>query len=142
MKKIKLSINALYLFILSLILLPGTISAAPAVNKDCPSYPASETLKNLLGNFTGTGADKGLGSIRCFVFEITKLALGFAGILAIIMILWGAFLYVTSYGEDTKIETAKKTVLWSATGLVVLALAYTIVNIFLNEIGAYPEPVK
>jgi len=134
MKKIKEKIAALYLLILSLILLPSTVSAAPSVEAGCPVRPMSTTLKNLLGNFTGTDPSKGLGEIRCFIFEITKLALSFAGIIAVIMLLWGAFLYVTSYGEDAKIETAKKTVLWSIIGLVVLALAYTILNVFLNEI--------
>lgn len=134
MKKIKQKIAAFYLLILSLIFLPLIASAAPPVNQGCPYYSASTTLKNLLNYFNGTDPNKGLGSVRCFVFEVTKLALSFAGILAVIMLLWGAFLYVTSYGEDTKIETAKKTVLWSIAGLVVLALAYTIVNVFLNEI--------
>ena len=135
MKKMRQKMTAFYLIIMSLVLLPSIASAAPTVNQGCPPSPMSTTLKNLLGtSFTGTDPDKGLGSIRCFVFEITKLALSFAGIIAVIMLLWGAFLYVTSYGEEAKIETAKKTVIWSIVGLIVLALAYTIINIFLKEI--------
>lgn len=136
MKKIKQKMTALYLLILSLILLPVTASAAPSVQEGCPTVNNFTTLKELLSDeyFNGAASSKGLGSVRCFVFEITKIALSFAGILAVIMLLYGAFLYTTSYGEDAKIETAKKTVLWSIIGLVVLALAYTIVNVFLNEI--------
>lgn len=136
MKTLKRKMTALYFLILSLILLPSTASAAPSVQEGCPQVNAFTSLKGLLSNenFNGTDPSKGLGSVRCFIFEITKIALTYAGIIAVIILLWGAFLYVTSYGDDAKIETAKKTVLWSIIGLVVLALAYTILNVFLNEI--------
>lgn len=149
MKKIQKWVTVLYFSFLSLMLLPFITSTAVAATEsptsgNCPKGNNFTTLKELLSNqnFNGTDPSKGLGSVRCFVFELTKIALTYASILAIIMILYGAFLYTTSYGEDAKIETAKKTLQWSIIGLVVLALAYVIVNVLLNEISAVPATTK
>jgi heme/copper-type cytochrome/quinol oxidase subunit 2 len=53
----------------------------------------------------------------------------FAGIIfiiGIIMMLYAAFLYMTSGGDDSKIEKAKKTLVWGIVGIIVALLAYGI----------------
>lgn len=53
----------------------------------------------------------------------------FAGIVAIVavaMILWAAFLYMTSAGDDNKITQAKKTLVWAIIGIIVALAAYGI----------------
>lgn len=61
--------------------------------------------------------------------------LGFAGAaLAVIMIIYGAFRYVTSNGDSGKIAAAKNTILYAVIGLVIVIAAYGIVNFVLGVI--------
>lgn len=62
--------------------------------------------------------------------------LGFAGgILAVIMIIYGAFRYVTSNGDASKIKSAKDTILYAVIGLVIVIAAYAIVNFVLGALS-------
>lgn len=89
---------------------------------------AASTLGKILKNFKGESATKDLGSIQSFVDQIVNLAIGFAGIIALVMFMYGAFTYVTSYGDESKIENAKKTLLWSILGLAVISTAWFLAN--------------
>ena len=79
------------------------------------------------------GADSvtniGFSNIIVIVNQIIRLALDLAGVVAFIMILYSVFLFATSYGEEGKIESAKKTLYWSIVGLAVVASGY-----FLTEL--------
>jgi hypothetical protein len=79
-----------------------------------------------LKNFGGTDAD--LSSVMGMIEWAIDLALSFAGILGIIMILYSGFLYVSSFGKEEQAETAKKTLLWSIIGTFVVILAKVIVD--------------
>jgi len=76
-----------------------------------------------------------LGQILGFVEGIIKFALDFAGILAVIMILYSAFRYVTAFGEESKAESAKKTLLWAIIGLAVISLSAIIKNLVQKELS-------
>jgi hypothetical protein len=91
------------------------------------------SLSEVLNNFRG--ADKNFGDIICFVEIVTKMLLDLAGILAAIMVLYSAFQYVTSLGEESKAESAKKTLTWALVGLAVVVLSAVIKNIILREAG-------
>ncbi len=47
-------------------------------------------------------------------------------ILGIAVILYAAFLYMTSSGDDTRIEKAKKTFIYGIVGIIIAMLAYGI----------------
>lgn len=64
-----------------------------------------------------------LESITCTVKNATGLIFDIAGVLAFIMILYSSIIYLTSYGEESRIEMAKKTLIWSVVGVIVILLA-------------------
>ena len=99
---------------------------------------AIKTLGDLLNNFNGADGSKDLGSVISFIQQIFGIALDIVGMLAVIIVLYGAFLYVTAYGDDAKAETAKKTIFWAIIGVVMLALANTLVYIIKSNIIATP----
>jgi uncharacterized membrane protein len=57
-----------------------------------------------------------------------------AGSIAVIMILFGAFRYVTSGGDASKVTQAKNTILYAVIGLVIAILAFAIVNFVLTRL--------
>jgi hypothetical protein len=47
-------------------------------------------------------------------------------ILGIVTILYAAFLYMTAGGDDTRIDKAKKALVWGIVGIIIAMLAYGI----------------
>jgi len=50
------------------------------------------------------------------------------GLLCIIIFIYGGFLYLTAQGEEGKIETAKKVIIYAVIGVVVSVLGYVVVK--------------
>lgn len=74
----------------------------------------------------------GQGSLRGLVLTIVNYFLGFLGILAVIMVIYGGVTYVTAAGGDEGIGNAKKIIMYSLIGLVVILLSFAVVNTVLG----------
>ena len=84
---------------------------------------------------TISGTEASIESIMNFLTKMIDIALNLAVVVGVIMIIYSAFLYVSSLGEESKAETAKKTLLWSIIGTVVVFLARILVNILDKFLG-------
>ena len=74
------------------------------------------------------------------VVDIINAIVGVVSILAVIVIVIGGILFVTSTGEAAKTTRARNTILYGVVGLVVALLAFAIVNfavgaVFKNKSG-------
>jgi hypothetical protein len=56
------------------------------------------------------------------------------GAIAVIMIIFGGFRYVTSAGNEQGVTAAKKTIMYALIGLVIVALAQVIVHFVLSNV--------
>ena len=66
------------------------------------------------------------------VKDIINIALYVLGIIAVIMIIVGAFRYVLSGGDAGSVTAAKNTILYAVVGLIVAILSFVIVNFVIN----------
>jgi len=57
-----------------------------------------------------------------------------AGAAAIILLLVGSIQYITSNGDSNKISNAKNTIIYALVGIVVVALAATIIEFVVNQL--------
>ena len=71
---------------------------------------------------------------RRVVVDIIKIVLGFLGIIAVVLILYAGFLWMTAGGNDDKISEAKKILSAGIIGLVIILSAYAIANFVINQI--------
>lgn len=85
------------------------------------------------GNFQ---AATGLGNldIRIVIARVIRYALGFLGIVAVGLIIYGGWLYMTSEGDQGQIDTAKKFIINAAIGMVIILSAFGIVSFVLNNL--------
>ena len=74
------------------------------------------------------GATGDATSFRILAKRIVDYFLTFLGFIAVIMIIYGGILYVTAAGEQEKIDTAKKILMYAAIGIIVILLSFAIVN--------------
>ena len=82
--------------------------------------------------------DSNIDSMSDVVILINQIAGWFQAIvlvIAIIMIMYSGFLWMTAGGDDVKLGTAKKTLIYGLVGIAVVVLAYTATSIVTNLMG-------
>lgn len=68
-----------------------------------------------------------LGNIWDVVSNVVRIALGLAGYLAVIFIIVGGIMFITSQGEPDRLKTARSILVNAILGLVIAVLASAIV---------------
>lgn len=74
----------------------------------------------------------GQTGLRGIVLAIINFFLTFLGLLAIIMVIYGGFLYVSSAGNEENVNKAKKILLYAVLGIVVIIVSGALVNTILG----------
>ncbi|MFA6042841.1 MAG: Ig-like domain-containing protein, partial [Patescibacteria group bacterium] len=80
------------------------------------------TVENVGGTLTLGDAD-----LKQTVINVIKWALGLLGLVAVIIMLYGGFLWLTSRGDEKQIDKAKRTLINGAIGIVIILVAWAIV---------------
>ena len=65
---------------------------------------------------------------------ILNAIIGMLGLVAVVVIIIGGVTYMTSAGDAGKVKKAKDTILYGVIGLIVVALAFAIVNFVIGNI--------
>jgi Type IV secretion system pilin len=82
-------------------------------------------------NCASTGVDStGIGHLASSIVNIFSIVVG---AVAVIMIIYGGFRYITSGGDSNAVGGAKNTLIYAIIGLVIVALAQVIVHFVLNQ---------
>jgi len=74
----------------------------------------------------GTTFGLGTADLMSTVIKIVQWALGFLGLIAVIMIMYGGFVWMTAAGNTDKVDKAKKIIIRAVIGLVIVLLAWAI----------------
>ena len=82
------------------------------------------------GTFTGLGTK----DLREGVMAIVRILLGFLGIIAIIIMLYGGFVWMTAAGNEEKVDSAKKIITAGIIGLVIIFVSFAIANFVITEL--------
>ena len=75
---------------------------------------------------------KPVTDIRSNIRIALNVIFGFLGIVVIVMIVYGAFEWLTSMGSDDKVKKGRDTMLWAAVGAVAIAVAWTVTSFILH----------
>lgn len=91
-------------------------------------------------SFVGFQAEIGLGgeglapelkraeNARDFIVNVVNFALGFLGLIALIIIIYGGFMYVTAAGNEEQAGKGKKSIMYALIGIVIILASYAIVR--------------
>jgi TRAP-type C4-dicarboxylate transport system permease small subunit len=80
-------------------------------------------------------AGYGTQDIRDAIGRIIRIILGFTGLIAIVIILWGGFRWMTAGGSEEKVKTAKGILTAGAIGLFLVFAAYAIATFVINVLA-------
>ena len=96
------------------------------------ALPALATLDVGLGYGTYTGL--GTKDLREGVMAIVRVLFGFLGIIAIIIMLYGGFVWFTAAGNEENVGKAKKIITAGIIGLVIIFISYAIATFVINQL--------
>jgi hypothetical protein len=68
------------------------------------------------------------------IARIVNWILYLSGAIAVLLVIWGGFLYLTARGNDTQAGQGTKTIKNALLGLVIIILSYVIVNVVVDFI--------
>ncbi len=99
----------------------------------CPSgYKAESGL--CLPDTPFSGGFAGAKTLPELVLMVLRMLLTLAGVVAIVLVVVGGYQYMTSGGNDEQAEKGKKALTNAVIGLIIVLLAYAIVQIITNTI--------
>lgn len=128
LNKARVALLALGLVVAGGMLVPvGSASAIRCIDgsdratiSDCPEYGGTDAKKK--------------SDLNAMAGTIINVVLGVIGFVAVLMIIYGGFLYTTSAGDSSKVTKAKNTIMYGIVGLVIALLAFAIVNFVLKSL--------
>ena len=78
-----------------------------------------------------------LGSTKdvpTLIGKVINGVLGVVGSLALLMFIYGGFMWMLSAGNEKMVEKGKNTLMWAAAGLVVIFMSYTLVKFIIDQL--------
>jgi lysylphosphatidylglycerol synthetase-like protein (DUF2156 family) len=82
---------------------------------------------------SGDNLGKPVSTANKLITDVVNIISALVGAVAVIMIIFAGFRYVTSGGRDDAVKGAKNTILYAIIGLVIVALAQIIVHFVLAK---------
>ncbi|OGY50838.1 MAG: hypothetical protein A3J59_03215 [Candidatus Buchananbacteria bacterium RIFCSPHIGHO2_02_FULL_56_16] len=82
----------------------------------------------------GTATGLGTADLRVSIMQIVRAALGFLGVLAILIMLYGGFVWMTAGGNAQRIETAKKVLINGVIGLVIIFTSFMLASFIIRQL--------
>lgn len=81
----------------------------------------------------------GIATLACIPIvakNVIQWAFIFAGIVALFLIIYAGFQFVTSKGDPQQVDGAKKTLTYAIIGLLLILLSFAILNLIATVTGA------
>lgn len=129
MKKVVLSTIAAVLMVLGL---SGVATMSPAYAVTCANGNNVSSLDQCPEWDTNSQLSK--GNLMETLQLIINVVVGIVGFVAVVMIIMGGISFVTSQGDSSKVAKARNTILYGVVGLIVVLLAFAIVNFVLTNV--------
>ena len=121
MKKIILSLAICFSLFIPMAIYAQTSNSTPAPVNGTQTSAGLSTV--FLDNPLGT-----TNTPQALIGRAISAILGLVGSLALIMFIYGGFLWMTSAGNPEQVKKGKETFVWAIFGLVIVFFSYALVN--------------
>jgi hypothetical protein len=126
----------------------GSVQAATPGGPNPALAPSSATTSwnSCLAEGFGSASEGGVATLSCIPIVmqniINFLAL-FAGVVAVFLILWSGYRFITSQGDPEKVATARSTLVYVLWGAIIVVISVALVNLVATLTGVdslKPDP--
>lgn len=70
--------------------------------------------------------------------KIINVVIGVLGVVAVAVVIYGGFLFLTAQGDPGKIKKGKDSITWGIIGLIIALLSWSIINFVLSSTMSVP----
>lgn len=131
MKKTFSKILAVALMIAGLAV-PALSASAYAADPICDNKDLTKEMRAAMG--CDTNPAQANQQFKDTAIGIINGILGVIGLVAVVFVIYGGFLYLTSAGDPGKVKKGKDAIVYALIGLVIVGLAFAIVNFVIADI--------
>ncbi len=110
------------------------LAASVAMPMVVSAQSDSLTVNDLGVNAIQGTVKLGSGDVRSTAARIINVALGFLGIIAVVIVLIGGFQYMISGGNDTKTAEARQLIFAGIIGLAIILSAWAITSFVISRL--------
>jgi len=118
MMKTRFATLALAAFAMTAVAMPLSVKA---------QEPTDDTATAVSIESIGDAIGLGNADLKKTVLNILQLVLGLLALVAVVMVIWGGFTWLTSGGNEDKVDQAKKIISAAVIGLIIVLLAWAVV---------------
>lgn len=93
-----------------------------------PSFAQTKPAPAASSGAVGLPTPLGLSTVQKTVGNVIQALMGLIGTAALVMFIWGGFIWLTSQGDPKQVQKAKDTIVWAAIGIVAVLSAYSILR--------------
>jgi hypothetical protein len=113
----------------------GILIASPALAQTTTPDPALNPNNPLAGSGqTPDTLGLSTSNLKTSLGNVIKTVLGFMGIIAVGLVIYGGIVWMTAAGDDGKIEDAKKIIYSAILGLIIILFSYAITTFVLGAV--------
>jgi cysteine-rich repeat protein len=109
-----------------------TLATACLVGMQVQPIYAQDAVDNL----DSVGEQSGLGNedIRLVIARFIRIGLSFLGVIAVCVVLYGGFVWMTAGGDPEKVDRAKRILINGGIGLVIILMSWSITTFIMTSI--------
>jgi magnesium-transporting ATPase (P-type) len=123
-----------FISIFMVVAIPSTVFAAGA-SEDLQSVCSSNPNSSLCTGYKeGEDVQANDNAVLKLLKRIISILLFVAGVLAVIMVIYGGFKYVTSAGEPQKAASGRQTIIFALVGLIVVVISRQLILFVLDRL--------
>lgn len=108
------------------VLLPTIVLAQPVLNQGLDEFQNQTNLAN--------------SDLPTVIGNVVRIVLSFLGLVAVVIIIWGGFKWMTSGGNEETIAGAKKLMGAGVVGLFIVIISYAIATFVINSLITVSTP--
>lgn len=75
------------------------------------------------------------GDLATVILRLINYVLAIVGVIALAYLVYGGFMYITSAGEEDKVDSAKRILTNAIVGIIVIGIAAALVNFVIRGVG-------
>ena len=76
----------------------------------------------------------GVTSIPALIGQVINVALGLVGSLALLMFIYGGFIWMLSHGNPQLVQKGKQVLVWATIGIITIFTSYTLVKFIMQNV--------